>query len=258
MLKLLVLIALILGSFTINAKIHTEKVTYKSGENTFEGFLAFDDHLKGKLPGIVIFHNWLGVTAETESKAIEFAKLGMVAFAGDIFGKGIRPSAPKEAMELVAKYKTDRNLLRDRALIAFNQLKLQKNVNSKKLLAAGYCFGGTTALELSRTGADLIGLFSFHGGLSNPTSNDAKNMKGKTFVFHGGIDPYVPKEEVDLFLKEMNDAKVNYQFVSYSNAVHSFTEKAAGNDNTKGAAYNEEADKNSFEIASNFIHSLKK
>ena len=250
----------LLGALTMTnamAKIQTKKVEYKSGDLTFEGFVAFDDAIKKPVPGMVIFHNWMGVTTETESKAIEFAKLGVVAFAGDIYGKGVRPSSPKEAGELATKYKSDRKLLRERVTLALDELKKMKNVDSKKLIAAGYCFGGTSALELGRTGADLVGIISFHGGLSNPTPNDAKNMKGKTFVFHGGVDPYVAKEEVDAFLKEMNDSKANYQFVAYSNAVHSFTEKAAGNDNSKGAAYNEEADKDSFLQVKNFIGGLK-
>lgn len=252
-------IILILGVMLMTnamAKIQTKKVEYKSGDQVFEGFLAFDDSIKKPMPAMVIFHNWMGITAETESKAIEFAKLGVVAFAGDIYGKGIRPTNANEAGELATKYKTDRKLLRERVTLALDELKKVKNVNQKKMMAAGYCFGGTSALELGRTGADLIGVISFHGGLSNPTPTDAKNIKGKTFVFHGGIDPYVPKDEVDGFLKEMNDVHVNYQFVAFSNAVHSFTEKAAGNDITKGAAYNEEADKNSFLIVKDFIKSL--
>lgn len=253
--KLLVLISALFMTNAM-AKVHTQKVDYSSGDLKFEGFLAYDDSFKGNRPGMVIFHNWMGVTKETESKAIEFAKTGVIAFAGDIYGKGIRPKDTKEAGELATKYKSDRNLLRERVTLALNELLKQKHVDTKKIIATGYCFGGTSALELGRSGADLKGVISFHGGLSNPTPADAKNFKGQVLVFHGGVDPYVPKEEVDLFLKEMNESKVNYDFISFSNTVHSFTEKAAGNDITKGAAYNAHADEQSFAMTKSFIQKL--
>lgn len=256
--KMLILGLVIMTITNVNAKIHTQKIEYKDGDKVFEGFLAYDDHVKGKLPGIVIFHNWLGLTQETENKAIEFAKLGVVAFAGDIYGKGIRPTNPKEAGELATKYKTDRAQLRSRVNLALDELKKQKNIDTNKLLAAGYCFGGTAALELGRSGAPLKGIISYHGGLSNPTPQDAKNIKGKVLTFHGAIDPFVPKEEVDSYLKEMNEAKVDYEFVAFANTVHSFTDTNAGNDISKGAAYNAHADKESFEITKSFINTLKK
>lgn len=253
--KMLVFLGVILMSNAL-AKIQTKKIEYSQGDLKFEGFLAYDDAKKGNLPGMVIFHNWMGVTKETESKAIEFAKNGVIAFAGDIYGKDIRPKDAKEAGALATKYKMDRKLLRERVMLAFEELKKQKHVDPSKLIAAGYCFGGTSALELGRTGADLKGVLSFHGGLSNPTPTDASNLKGKTLVFHGAVDPFVSKEEVDGFLKEMNDSKVDYEFIAYANAVHSFTEKAAGNDNSKGAAYNEKADLASFARVKDFIKSL--
>ncbi|MNL31217.1 Dienelactone hydrolase family protein [compost metagenome] len=117
----------------------------------------------------------------------------------------------------------------------------------------GYCFGGTGALELARTGVPLAGAVSFHGGLSNPTPQDARNIKAKSLILHGAIDPNVKPEEVAAFQKEMNDAKVDYQFVAYSNAVHSFTEKAAGSDISKGAAYNEAADRRSWQALMDFL-----
>lgn len=253
--KLFVILGILLTTNAM-AKVQTKKIEYTEGNLKFEGYLAYDDSFKGKRPGMVIFHNWMGVTNETESKAIEFAKNGVIAFAGDIYGKDIRPKDAKEAGELATKYKTDRKLLRERVSLALAELKKQKNVDTNKLVAAGYCFGGTSALELGRTGVDLKGIISFHGGLANPTPSDAINITGKTLVFHGAVDPYVSKAELDGFLKEMNDAKVDYEFIAYANAVHSFTEKAAGNDNSKGAAYNEKADIASFDRVLSFIKSL--
>ena len=254
--KSLVTIWCILLTFQSFAKIQTKNIEYSSGDQKFVGFLAYDDALKSKKPGIVIFHNWMGVTKETESKAIEFAKLGIVAFAGDIYGKGIRPANMKEAGDLATKYKSDRQLLRTRVNLALDELKKQKNVDSKKIVTAGYCFGGTAALELARSGADLKGTITYHAGLSNPNPKDVANIKGKVLVFHGAIDPFVQKAEVDDFLKEMNESKLDFEFMAFSNAVHSFTDKSAGNDITKGQAYNEAADKESFMVTKNFIKSL--
>jgi dienelactone hydrolase len=256
--KYLLLLTFISGllSMSAQAKIKIEKVEYSSEGKTFEGLLAYDTAIKEKKAGVVVFHNWMGITAETESKITELAKLGMVAFAGDIYGKDIRPKNTKEAGELATLYKNDRKLLRERVNLALAELKKNKNVETKKLFATGYCFGGTAALELGRSGAELKGIVSFHGGLSNPTPFDAKNIKAEVLVFHGGIDPYVSSEEVEAFKKEMDEAKVTYQFTSFSKTVHSFTEKAAGDDITKGAAYNALADTRSWQGMKNFFSEL--
>lgn len=254
----LALIAFSLLSGSAMAKIVTKKVEYKSGDKTFEGFLAYDDAKKGNRPGVMIVHNWMGVSKETESKAIETAKLGYVAFAGDIYGKGIRPANMDEAGKLATSYKTNIPLLRERALLALEELKKQPLVDAKKLFVSGYCFGGTTALEVARSGADILGAVSFHGGLATPNAADAKNIKGQILVNHGAIDPFVKPEEVQAFLKEMNDAKINYQFNSYSGAVHSFTDKGAGDDASKGQAYNAQADQRSWEAYKDFLAELSK
>jgi dienelactone hydrolase len=137
-------------------------------------------------------------------------------------------------------------LLRARAQAALDEILKLKFVNPKKVVAIGYCFGGTTALELARSGAPLVGTVSFHGGLATPTPEDAKNIKGKVLVLHGADDPYVPAKEVADFKEEMKKAKVKMDFVAYKGAVHAFTIPEAGNDNSKGAAYNAEADKKSW------------
>lgn len=246
----------LLISSTGYAKIKTERVQYKSGNVAFEGFLAYDSDIKEKRPGVMIVHNWMGITPETESKAIEVAKLGYVAFAGDIYGKDSRPKNPEEATVISGKYKSDLKLLRERANLAVAELRKQKNVDTSKIFATGYCFGGTTVLELARSGADVKGFVTFHGGLTS--SNDDKNIKGQVLVLHGAIDPFVPAQAVEGFLKGMNEAKVNYQMISYSGAVHSFTEKAAGNNVALGSAYNEVADRRSWNAMKEFIAELSK
>lgn len=255
------LIALLLSgivSMSAQAKINLEKVEYKSGDKIFEGVVAYDSSIEGKKPGVLVFPNWMGISKETESKITELAKLGYVAFAADIYGKGVRPKDTKEAGALATMYKNDRKLLRERANLALSVLAKNPKVEPKKLLSTGYCFGGTAALELARSGADILGVVSFHGGLSNPTPLDAKNIKAQVEIYHGELDPSVLPEEVAAFKKEMDEAKVTYQFTSFSGAVHSFTDTGAGNDISKGQAYNAIADRRSWEGMKDFFQELTK
>lgn len=237
---------------TLRAEVKTETIEYKQGDVTLLGFHAYDDSVSGKRPGVLIVHQWKGLGDYEKKRAEMLAKLGYNAFAADIYGKGIRPSSAKEAGGLAGKYKSDRALLRERVKAGLDVLKKSEFTDEKKIAAIGYCFGGTTVLELARSGADISGVVSFHGGLSSPNPTDAKNIKGKVLVLHGADDPNV-NPEVPGFQDEMRKAKVDWQFVAYGNAVHSFTDWNAGNDNSKGAAYNEKADKRSWEAMQQFF-----
>ena len=235
------------------AEIVTKAVEYKEGDTTLEGWVAYDDSVKGARPGVLIVHQWKGVGPYEKMRAEMLAKMGYVAFACDIYGTGIRPTAVPDAAAQAGKYKNDRALLRKRVNAGFETLLKQEGVDKKKVAAIGYCFGGTTVLELARSGADVAGVVSFHGGLGSPTPEDANNIKGKVLALHGADDPHVPDPEIAGFAKEMRDAKVDWQLVAYGNAVHSFTDKGAGNDNSKGAAYNEKADRRSWEDMKDFF-----
>jgi dienelactone hydrolase len=231
----------------LEAKVDLSKLEYKIEDKAYEATLARDSKQKVMKGAVVVFHNWMGVTAETESKITELAKLGYVAMAADLYGKGIRPKDQKQAGELAFALKENRAQLRQRVNAALIELSKLPGVDHKKMFATGYCFGGTAALELARSGAELLGVVSFHGGLSSPTPLDAKNIKSQILVYHGAIDPMVSASEVEAFKKEMDEAKVNYQFTAFANTVHSFTDKAAGSDLSKGVAYNALADKRSWQ-----------
>ncbi len=249
----LALVALSLAALPAAAAVKSAVVEYKDGEQTCEGFLAWDDAAKGKRPGVVVVHEWMGLGDYAKERARKLAALGYVAFAADIYGKGIRAKDAREAGELAGRYKGDLPLLRSRARAAFDTLAKDARVDPARIFAIGYCFGGTTALELARSGAPLAGVVSFHGGLSTKDPADAKNVKGRVLVLHGASDPFVPPAEVAAFQKEMNDAKVDWQMVLYAGAVHSFTNPAAGNDPSKGAAYDERADRRSWEAMKAFF-----
>ena len=156
-------------------------------------------------------------------------------------------------MKLVAIYKGDRPLLRARAQAALTELLKQPQTDPTRVAAIGYCFGGTTVLELARSGAPLTGVVSFHGGLDTPTPQDAKNIKAKVLALHGADDPFVPPMQVSGFEKEMTEGKVDWQLVKYSGAVHAFAIPSAGNDNSKGAAYNATADRRSWQAMKDFF-----
>jgi dienelactone hydrolase len=243
-------------ALTTRAAIQTKTVEYKQGDTTLEGVLVYDDAVKGKRPGVLIVHQWLGITEYEKTRATMLAKLGYVAFCADIYGKGVRPKDTKEAGVEATKYKSDRALLRARVNAGLVEFKQHELVDTKHVAAIGYCFGGTTVIELARSGAELNGVVSFHGGLDSPTPADGKNIKSKVLACHGADDPFVPAKDLAAFESEMRDNKVDWQLISYGGAVHSFTQPMAGNDNSKGAAYNEAADRRSWEALKQFLAEL--
>jgi dienelactone hydrolase len=240
----------------VAAETLTGPVNYTDKSVTLEGYVAQPKNAEGKLPGVLVVHDWMGLNDHYRNIANKLADMGYVVFAADIYGKGIRPKNAEEASGEATKYKSDRHLMRERAQMALDELKEQENVDDKKIAAIGYCFGGTVALELARSGAPLAGVVSFHGGLETPTPEDAKNIKGKVLALHGADDPFVPPPEVAAFQDEMRKGKVDWQMVIYGNAVHSFTTPYAGNDNSKGAAYNEKADHRSWQAMKGFFKEI--
>jgi len=239
-------------------EIQTEVVEYSDGDVVLEGFVAWNPKAVAgaKAPGILVVHQWLGLTDYEKSRCKQLAELGYVAFALDIYGQGIRPDNVADASKQATIYKTDRALYRHRLKLGLEQLRAVPGVAPNQIAAIGYCFGGTGAIELARSGADIAGVVSFHGGLDSPSPADGKNIKAKILVEHGADDPFVPAAEIEAFKKEMNDAEVDWQMNLYSGTVHSFTQPMAGNDNSAGAAFNQQSDRRSWASMRNFFDEL--
>ena len=246
------LVALV-WSASAQAALRTQVVEYKQGDTVLEGYLAYDDVFTGKRPGVLVVHEWTGIGPYVKNRTEQLAKMGYVAFAADIYGKGVRPQNPEEAGAEATKYRSNRSLLRDRANAGLEVLQQQTQVDPKRIAAIGYCFGGGTVLELARSGANLAGVVSFHGNLDTPSPEDAANIKAKVLVLHGADDPLVPDEQVQAFKAEMQQADINWQLVSYGEAVHSFTNPGAGTDPSTGVAYNRVADRRSWEDMKQFF-----
>jgi len=238
------------------AAIQTKTIEYQQGETTLEGVLVYDDAVSGKRPGVQVVHQWLGLTEYEKTRASMLAKMGYVAFCADIYGKGIHPKDTQQAAAESSKYKADRKLLRARVNAGLVQLKKSELVDTSKIAAIGYCFGGTTVIELARSGAELNGVVSFHGGLDSPTPADGANIKCKVLCCAGADDPFQDPKDFTAFESELRGHQVDWQLIEYGGAVHSFTQPMAGNDNSKGAAYNERADKRSWEAMKQFFAEL--
>jgi dienelactone hydrolase len=243
----------LLAGASARAEIKTAVVEYRQADTALEGIVAYDAAGPAKRPGVLIVPDWLGVDHYAKQRAEQLAALGYVAFAADVYGKGVRPKDAKEAGAVSGRLKGDRALLRARVQAGLAELRKQPNVDPSRVGAIGYCFGGTTVLELARSGADVAAVVTFHGGLDTPKPGDAKAIKARLLILHGADDPFVPPAQVAAFEDEMRAAGVDWQLVKYSGAVHSFSRPDAGSDNSKGTAYNERADKRSWIAMKDFF-----
>ncbi len=235
------------------ATLQTRAVEYHDGQTVLEGVLSYDDATTAHRPGVLIVHDWMGVSDHTRGIAEDLAKMGYVAFAVDIYGKGVRPTDMPSAAAEAGKFKADRALLRRRANLGLEQLKAQSGVDGSKVAAIGFCFGGTTVLELARSGAAFAGGVSFHGGLDSPKPEDGAHIKSKLLILHGADDPFVKPADLAAFQEELRKAGVDWQMISYGGAVHSFTQVRAGTDKSKGAAYHEPSARRSWQAMKDFF-----
>lgn len=235
------------------ARLQESRLAYRDGELALEGFLAVDPSRQGKLPGVLVVHDWRGLNPYAMRRARALAQQGFVALAIDMYGAGVSADTPEAAAKLAAPFRSDRALMRRRVAAALAVLKADPRVDPARIVAIGYCFGGTCVLELARAGADLAGVVSFHGGLDTPQPDATAKPKAAILVCHGAADPHVSAASLTAFCAEMNRCGADWQLNMYGGAVHSFSDPDAGSDASKGAAYQAEADARSWTDLQQFL-----
>lgn len=238
------------------ADIIKTPIDYRQGDTDLQGLLVYDDAIAGSRPGVLVFPEWWGLTDYPKGRAEQLAKLGYVAFAADMYGKGVTTNDPHEAGRLAAAVEADLDPLRARAQAAYDILAKDPHVDPNRIAAIGYCFGGTVALELARSGAKLVGVVSFHGNLSTKRPEDARNIKGKILACTGGDDAFIPPSQVEAFEDEMRQAHVDWQVLVFGGAHHAFTNPQADSHNIPNIAYNAEADRRSWAAMRGFFDEI--
>ena len=232
-----------------------KKVDYKDNTQVLSGISVTPKKAMANKPGVLILPAWKGIDEHSQEVAAELAAMGYYVFVADIYGVDKRPKDGKEAGEKSSYYKTNITEYQKRISLALAEL-VKQGANAENIAVIGYCFGGTGALEAARANMKVKGVVSFHGGLSRDASREIKAITPKVLVLHGADDPYVSEKDIKDFQNEMRTAKADWQMNYYADAVHAFTEKSAGNDNSKGAAYNELADKRSWEAMKLFFKEI--
>ena len=238
-LVLMLILSLVLGG-TASAKVVSQQVDYRQNDTKLQGYLAYDDAVKGKRPGVLVVHEFWGLNEFAKERADKLAGMGYVALAVDMYGEGKVTQDREEARKLAGHVRST-PLMRERAKAGLEVLRKHNLVDPQRLAAIGFCFGGTTVLELSYTGADVKGVVSFHGSPTAPKPEDMKNIRAKILVLHGADDPLIKPEDIKAFQDGMRQAGADWQMVYYGGAVHSFANPKAGSDKSKGVSYDPKA-----------------
>lgn len=242
------------------AAVREEPVTYKDGATELKGFIVYDDAKKGKRPGIVVVHEWWGITKHTRAEARRFAQQGHTAFVADMYGEAKTADNPKDAGALMKSVMGDPALVQSRFNAAREQLAKHATVNPAKIGASGYCMGGAVVLSAARAGVDLAGVAAFHPSLGGYRTG-AGPVKARVLVLNGADDPFNKPEQIDGFKKDMEGAKADLKFIDYPGAVHAFTNPEATEKGKKfniPIAYNAKVDKESKAEANKFFKAVFK
>ncbi|WP_019591591.1 dienelactone hydrolase family protein [Thioalkalivibrio sp. ALE20] len=232
------------------ADLHTESVTYEHDGQTFEGFIAWDPSVDGPRPGVLVVHEWWGHNDYARSRAEQLAAEGYTAFSLDMYGDGRTADHPSEAGEFAGQVRENRDMMLERFGAAHDYLRGHDQTADQPVAAVGYCFGGTVALEAARAGADLALVASFHGALATEHPASADTLKPEVLVFNGAADPMVPKEQVDAFREEMDNADADWTLVDFGGVLHSFTNPDADSIAERfdmPVGYDERADRDSWQ-----------
>lgn len=247
MIRALVSLAwLLLAAELAVAEVRTESVPYRHGDLQLEGFLAWDDAVSGKRPGVLVVHEWWGLNEYVRRRATQLARLGYVAFALDMYGKGRVTDHPDQAGAWMKAVQADVQGWRERALAGLEVLRHHERVDGHRLAAIGYCFGGATVLQLAYGGAPVKGVVSFHGALPLPSLTRAPRGAPRILLAHGNADPFVPEQQVARLRAKLDAAGFDWRLVVYAGARHGFTNPKAGAYGLDALRYDERADARSW------------
>ena len=243
---------LLLVSSPVTAEVQSKSVQYRHGDVPLQGYLAWDDSLEGKRPGVLVVHEWWGLNDYARKRANELAKLGYVAFALDMYGAGKVTEHPAEAGEWAGQIRKNVAAWRERATLGLDMLKKSPHVDPARVAAIGYCFGGATVIQLAYADAPVLGVVSFHGSLP-VVPDDVEKIAPRILVCHGDSDGFVPKENIESFRKGLDRAGADWHFVSYGGARHSFTNPDADSKGIDGLRYDPKADQRSWSHMKTFF-----
>lgn len=253
---LIAVIITALFSAHVHAKVVSRTITYHDGQTALQGFLAWNDAIDGKRPGVLVVHEWWGLNDYARSRAKQLARLGYVAFALDMYGEGKVTEHPQEAGEWAGVIRRNVAKWQKRAMAGLDVLRQQETVDQRRLAAIGYCFGGATVCQLAYSGANLNGVVSFHGSLPVPEPGPASPINAKMLICHGAADNFVPDAQVAKFQSALEQAGVDWQMIHYSGAKHSFTNPGADKRGIDGLRYNKAADVRSWQHMQTFFDEI--
>jgi len=252
----LALAVMLSASAVSNAKVIGKSVEYKAGDVTLKGYIAYDTGVKGKRPGIIVVHEWWGLTEYPRMRARMLAKLGYVAFAADMFGDGKIAENPGDAQKYAGESMKDPAALKSKFVAALDYLKKDDHVDTAQIGAIGYCYGGGVVLNMADAGLDLKGVVGFHAGLASVTPPEKGVLKAKILVCAGGADKFNAPADIDKFKKGLDDAGADYKYIAYEGALHAFTNPEAtalGKKFNIPIAYDKKADHASWTDMKNFF-----
>jgi dienelactone hydrolase len=246
----------LLTAGTLQAKVVTQPVAYAHDGAQLEGYLAYDDAAAGKRPGILVVHEWWGLNDYARGRAAQLAEMGYVAFALDMYGKGRTTEHPEQAGAWMKEVNSNMDLWRNRALAGLEVLKQQPQVDTARLAAIGYCFGGATVQVLAYGGADLQGVVSFHGSLVPPTAEQGARTGAKMLICHGAMDPMNTPDALANYVQALNATPIDWQLIVYGQTRHSFTNPDADTHGMEALAYNPASDRRSWQHMTFFFNEL--
>jgi len=260
-LSVITLVLGMVGVVTAEPKIVGKAVEFSAQGVVMKGYMAYDENIKGKRPGVLVIHEWWGLNDYARKRARMLAELGYTGLAVDMYGEGKEAMHPDDAGKFSSELMKNFDVAKIRFIAAMDSLKRQATVDPIRLAAIGYCFGGGVVLNMARQGVDLKGVASFHGSLNAVKPAQVGNVKAKILVLHGGDDKFIPTEQIEAFKQEMKAAGANFQFVSYPGAAHSFTNPEAdalGKKFNMAIAYNADADRKSWDELKKFLSTIFK